>query len=184
MRHPLDIFTHCPKCGHSGFSDNDEKSRRCPRCGFVYYLNPSGATVALIVNARGELLVERRKNQPAQGTLDLPGGFADIGETAEEGVAREVSEETGLRVIRARYLFSLPNLYVYSGMTIPTLDLFFRCEVADEEVLRAGDDAAECFWVPISETDPKLFGLHSIAEGVRRFKEMTEASRPMPCDNH
>lgn len=171
MRHPLEIFTHCPKCGHDVFSVNDEKSRKCPQCGFVYYLNPSGATVAFIFNSCGELLVERRKNPPAQGTLDLPGGFADIGETAEEGVAREVLEETGLRVTSAQYLFSLPNRYLYSGMIIPTLDLFFRCEVANDNHLRAGDDAAECHWLPLWGIDPQMFGLQSISEGVRRLLE-------------
>jgi len=62
----------------------------------VYYMNPSAATAAFILNGKGELLVERRKREPAKGTLDLPGGFADFDETAEEGVAREVLEETGL----------------------------------------------------------------------------------------
>ena len=177
MRHPLEIFSHCPACGSNDFCDNDVKSRRCRHCGFVYYLNPSGATVALILNEKGELLVERRKNPPAQGTLDLPGGFADIGETAEEGVAREVLEETGLKVTKTSYLFSIPNQYLYSGMTIPTLDLFFCCEVTDTDNLRAGDDAAECFWVPLPEVDPQLFGLDSICQGVERFLRL-RASHP------
>lgn len=180
MRHPLIIFSHCPVCGNDGFSDNDVKSRRCPHCGFVYYLNPSGATVAFVVNDKGELLVERRKNPPAQGTFDLPGGFADMGETAEEGIAREVFEETGLRVTKARYLFSLPNQYLFSGMTIPTLDLFFCCEVASTAELRAGDDAAECLWVPLHELSPQQFGLHSISQGVERFLREHAANQEKP----
>ncbi|GAE84850.1 Nudix hydrolase family protein [Bacteroides reticulotermitis JCM 10512] len=40
-------------------------------------------------------MVCRRGKNPAKGTLDLPGGFIDIAETGEEGVAREVLEETG-----------------------------------------------------------------------------------------
>ena len=178
MPHPLELFAHCPRCGHQPFVVNDEKSRRCPHCGFVYYLNPSGATVAFIFNSRGELLVERRKNPPAQGTLDLPGGFADIGETAEQGVAREVLEETGLRVTSAHYLFSVPNEYLYSGMPIPTLDLFFRCEVADESRLQAADDAAECFWMPLTAIDPRLFGLESISQGVSRLIETMGTAVP------
>ena len=44
------------------------------RIVFVYYFNPSSATVALILNERDELLVCRRAKEPAKGTLDLPGG--------------------------------------------------------------------------------------------------------------
>ena len=54
-----------------------------------------------ILNEKNELLVCRRAKDPAKGTLDLPGGFIDMNETGEEGVAREVLEETGLDVANA-----------------------------------------------------------------------------------
>src|SRR3712207_3059401 len=127
----LDKFKVCPCCGSSDFVVNNEHSKHCKACGFTYYLNASGAYAAFIFNSRGQLLVLRRRHNPAQGTLDLPGGFAEPDETAECGIAREVQEETGLNITSQRYLFSLPNRYEYSGMTIPTLDLFFRCEVHD-----------------------------------------------------
>ena len=92
--HVLDKFKYCPVCGSNRFMEHDEKSKRCTSCGFVYYLNPSAATVALIENERGELLVVRRGKEPAKGTLDLPGGFSDMEETSEEGVAREVMEDS------------------------------------------------------------------------------------------
>ena len=167
--HPLDKFVRCPVCGSAHFSIHDFKSKRCADCGFTYYLNPSGATVAVIVNEHGQLLVERRANEPARGTLDLPGGFADIGETAEEGIAREVLEETGLAVVSTEYLFSLPNDYLYSGMTIPTLDLFFRCKVEPGATPRAADDAAACFWLNPQDIHPEDFGLHSIRRGIEIF---------------
>ena len=88
MKHPLSQFLYCPECGSSHFEVNNEKSKRCADCGFVYYFNPSAATVALILNEKNELLVCRRAKEPAKGTLDLPGGFIDMNETGEEGVAR------------------------------------------------------------------------------------------------
>ena len=103
MEHPLSQFKYCPKCGSAHFDINNEKSKRCADCGFVYYFNPSAATVALIMNERNELLVCRRAKDPAKGTLDLPGGFIDMAETGEEGVTREVKEETGYTLTSYRF---------------------------------------------------------------------------------
>ena len=75
MNHPLAQFLYCPECGSPHFEVNNEKSKKCTDCGFVYYFNPSSATVALILNEKKELLVCRRAKEPAKGTLDLPGGF-------------------------------------------------------------------------------------------------------------
>lgn len=161
----------CPACGSRHYEVNGPKSMRCDNCGFELFFNPASANVAFILNDRGELLVEKRRHEPAKGTLDLPGGFADPGETAEEGVKREVFEETGLRVTSLQYLFSRPNKYRYSGIDIPTLDLFFLCEVDDCCALHAGDDAADCFWVAFDDIHTELFGLRSIRHGLADFRE-------------
>lgn len=164
-------FEYCPLCGSHHFVENSAKSRKCENCGFEMFMNPSSANVAFIVNSRGELLVERRKREPAKGMLDLPGGFADPGETAEEGVRREVMEETGLKVTRVEYAFSQPNVYRYSGIDIPTLDMFFRCKVEDESQLNAADDAAECMWLKPEDIHTEQFGLRSVRWGLIQFLE-------------
>ncbi len=169
MGHPLDLFGYCPRCGSNNFNINDFKSKRCNDCGFIFYFNPLAATVAIIISKKNELLVARRAKEPAKGTLDLPGGFADSWETAEEGVSREVAEETGLRVTSTRYLFSLPNKYVYSGFEEHTLDLFFLCEV-EEAPLKADDDVEALQWIDIDKIEPEAFGLQSIRKGVEIFK--------------
>ena len=170
--HPLDKFRHCPVCGSDTFTDNDFKSRRCGSCGFVYYLNPSAATVAVITDGKDNILVATRSKEPAKGTLDLPGGFCDCHESAEEGVMREVLEETGLKVTGTRYLFSIPNIYSYSGMEIHTMDLFFECRVEKHSALRADDDVQELQWMKINELDSSRFGLRSIREGIGRLKTL------------
>ena len=171
IQHPLTLFTYCPRCGAKAFSPYDERSKRCQACGFTYYHNASAATVAVIVNANRELLVVRRAYEPAKGTLDLPGGFVDPGEGVDDGCRREVLEETGLHVRRMEFLFSLPNVYEYSGFSVHTADCFFLCEIDDETALFAADDAAEVLWIPVDELRSEEFGLHSVRRGVERLKE-------------
>ena len=167
--HPLDTFHYCPKCGSDLFEIHHFKSKHCANCGFTYYQNPSSSTAAFIINSKGELLVAVRGKEPCKGTLDLPGGFVDNEETGEEGIIREIKVETGLDVKEVKYLFSIPNIYQYSGMDIHTLDLFYLCQVDDEAVVHAGDDAAECTWIPLKEVYVERFGLRSIREAVHRF---------------
>lgn len=170
--HPLEQFKYCPKCGSVHFNIHNEKSKHCDDCGFTYYFNSCSATVAFILNDQMELLVCRRAKEPAKGTLDLPGGFIDMYETAEEGIAREVKEETGMEVAESLYLFSLPNLYEYSGFMVHTLDMFFLCKVADARKWEAHDDVAECFFLPLDRLKPEEFGLQSIRKGIEKFREI------------
>lgn len=169
MTHVLDKFKFCPVCGSSHFEINNIKSKKCATCGFTYYLNPSSATVALIINEKNELLVVRRKNEPAKGTLDLPGGFVDMDETGEEGVAREVKEETGLDATEVSYQFSIPNLYLYSGFMVHTLDMFYLVKVKDLSHVEAMDDAAAYYWIALDKLKPEEFGLGSIRQGLIKF---------------
>jgi len=170
--HPLEQFKFCPKCGSPRFEVNNEKSKHCADCGFTYYFNSCAATAAFILNERRELLVCRRGKEPAKGTLDLPGGFIDMYETGEEGVAREVMEETGLTVTEARYLFSLPNTYPYSGFLVHTLDQLFLCTVRESTRLLAQDDVAASQWMPLKDIRPEDFGLTSIRKAVAQFIEL------------
>ena len=167
----IDKFKYCPVCGSSHFAASSPKSKKCNNCGFEYFMNPSAAVVAFITNDKGELLVERRKMEPAKGTLDLPGGFSDILETAEESIVREVMEETGLKVTNAKYLFSLTNVYRYSGLDVQTLDLFFACEVEDQDQLQAMADAAECLWLKPEDIHTEQFGLRSVRQGLYQWLE-------------
>lgn len=172
--HPLEKFKYCPVCGSKHFEVQDGKSKKCANCGFEYYLNPSASTAAFILNDKNELLVLTRKKDPARGTFDLPGGFADIGETAEQGVAREVKEETGLDVKEAKYLFSYPNVYIYSGFEVKTLDAFFLCHVDDFSTLHADDDAAQAQWIPLKDIHTELFGMRSIRQALYEFIKLYE----------
>lgn len=169
MKHPLQDFLFCPRCGSRCFEVNNVVSKCCLSCGFVYYCNPRAAVVAVILDEKGRILVARRAKEPAKGTLDLPGGFTECGETAEYALAREVLEETGIYVDSARYLFSEPNVYHYSGIDIHTMDLFFEVRVESDVPFKSDDDVAELFWVDFDRINTDDFGLNSIKKGLMRL---------------
>lgn len=167
--HPLQKFKFCPVCGSAHWEINNFKSKHCGDCGFTYYGNVSAAVACLIVNKEGELLVCRRAHEPAKDTLDLPGGFVDLDESAEEALVREIKEELNLELTDIRFFKSIPNLYEYSGMVIHTLDLLFTAKVEDLTPLRADDDVKEAFFMKLNTISPDDFGLVSIKKGIIAF---------------
>lgn len=62
---------------------------------------------------------------------------------------------------------TLPNIYVYSGFPVHTLDMFFLCTVEDMSHFSAMDDVADSFFLP-SEINPEDFGLDSIRRGLQK----------------
>lgn len=169
--HPLYRFRYCPLCGAEGFQEHGANARRCPGCGFTYYANPKASTAAIIINEQDEILVARRAEEPARGTLDLVGGFMDLDETAEEGLCREIKEETGLLVLpeQTRFLFSQPNHYPFSGIIVRTIDLFFEVRVQGHPVAAAHDDVASLEWIPLSQLRIEDFGFESMRKALTRY---------------
>lgn len=168
---PLYRFHFCPICGASGFAEKGENARHCHACGFTYYTNPRGATVAVIINEYNELLVGIRENEPAKGTLDLVGGFADLDETIEQTMCREILEESGLNVTpdQLRYLFSQPNTYPYSGICVKTIDFFFEVRLNGRPQLKGMDDISTLRWIPLSQINISDFGLTSVRNGLQKY---------------
>ena len=167
--HPLDKFKYCPVCGADNFTENDDKSKKCHKCGFRYYLNAVSAVAGFIVDDNNRLLLCRRAKEPLKGTLDLPGGFVDIGETAEDAIRREVKEELNLHPDSIRYLFSIPNEYLYSGFNVRTLDMFFMIKISDLSILTAKDDVAQAMFIPFDQININSIGLKSIKIAVEKF---------------
>lgn len=122
------------------------------------------------MNEKQELLIATRANDPAKGTLDLPGGFVDMYETGEEAVVREVKEETNLEVTDIHYLFSIVNIYNYSNFEVHTLDLVYKCEVKSTENMKAEDDVSKLEFKKISDLNPLEFGLDSVRKVITKIQ--------------
>lgn len=169
-------FRHCPQCARVS-ACTSARVFECGDCGFRYFHNVASAVAAFIVHD-GHLLLTRRAHAPAAGTLDLPGGFVDPAESLEQALARELEEELGL-VLRAgdeRYLFSLPNLYPYAGVSYATADSFFHIDCATRPEVLARDDVTAVVWMRFADIDTQRIGLASARAAVERFlRELARA---------
>lgn len=91
-------WNYCPTCGRKlAVADDGERVRpHCFACNRFFYDNPVPAACCFVAKGSA-LLFARRAVEPCMGQWSLPGGFVEIGETAEEAVLRELEEETSIR---------------------------------------------------------------------------------------
>jgi NADH pyrophosphatase NudC (nudix superfamily) len=162
------LITRCPRCGSELLSWPSPKNFECSACGFVLFLNIASA-VAVIMECRGKLLFGVRKNDPGRGKLDLPGGFVNAGESAEEAAQREIMEELGIAIPEMRYLFSFPNKYPFRGMVYDTLDLFFLVHWDQPPEVKAADDVEDVMWVKRDAVEYDRIAFDSVHQAVRRY---------------
>lgn len=168
--HPTTVFKFCPKCGSANFSTLGDRAKQCKNCSFTYYFNTSAAVAALIFDKKGRVLFARRAIQPHLGMLDLPGGFIEPMETAEEALSRELHEELGVEVSGMTYFCSFPNEYPYSGLSVFTLDLMFKVTVKSLEEMTPMDDISACeFYFPdeVNMDEVPSYSMKKIIEKLR-----------------
>jgi NADH pyrophosphatase NudC (nudix superfamily) len=95
-------WTFCPHCAtplQMLFEEEDSgpKERlRCPACGFTHWNNPT-PVLAAIIEYRGQVLLARNAAWPPK-MFALITGFMEAGESPQEGIRREVKEETNLDI--------------------------------------------------------------------------------------
>jgi ADP-ribose pyrophosphatase YjhB (NUDIX family) len=74
----------------------------CARCGWRWYANPKPAAGTLLErigpDGKAQVLLLKRAVEPGFGAWDLPAGYLEAGESAEEGAIRETREESGIDV--------------------------------------------------------------------------------------
>ncbi len=120
--------SHCSFCG-TAFDRGQSWPRLCRVCANTSYLNPLPVVVVLLPLAGG-LVVIRRNTEPRKGTLTLPGGYVDLGETWQEGGRRELLEETGIDIGESKI-----RLYDVQNGLDHTLVIFGLAEKQSDDVL-------------------------------------------------
>jgi NAD+ diphosphatase len=100
-----EVYRFCPRCATplamvEMAEDGGPKSRlRCTACEWTHWNNPTPVLAAVVecVDRDGLLLLARNAAWPGR-SFGLITGFMEAGETAQQGIAREVAEETSLAV--------------------------------------------------------------------------------------
>jgi len=109
--------------------------------------------VAVIVTHRQQVLFGKRKSVVDGFAWQLPGGWIDPGESAQQAARREVSEETGLQLRELQFVGVTSNVFSPQNHS---LSLYFEAECADVESLRVKEgDKCEAwewkYWAEIKE---------------------------------
>jgi NAD+ diphosphatase len=135
-----ETFTHCPRCGALTAPISSGHARRCPADGSDHFPRVDPAMIVLVTDSAGRALLARNAAWPGQ-RVSILAGFVEAGESAEQAVAREVHEETGIAVGAVTYLGSQPWPMPQSLM------LGFRAVAAADSSLRVdGTEIAEARW--------------------------------------
>ena len=150
---------------------HDEKERlmRCPECGQMEY--PKICPAVIVGVTDHDRIVLTKYAGRAYKKYALIAGFAEIGETIEDTVRREVKEEVGLHVKNIRFYKSQP--WSFSD----TLLMGFFCELDGSDKIKMDEEELSVAqWcnredVPVQEEDISL-----TSEMMRRFRQGRENS--------
>lgn len=161
---------YCPDCGKPELVSDNQHRFTCEACQFEFFMNVAAAVGVILVLGE-KVLVVKRGREPQKDKWDLPGGFVDQHETAEQALVRELHEELGLTTTTEfKYLGAWPNVYPYKNVTYHTLDNFFVATLSEAPAIHLDkNEVNACQWVPIKQLESLPFAFNSAARAIRTF---------------
>ena len=145
---------YCSRCGNPyEMREVSGKMRPvCPRCGFIFYKNPSPGVSVLIAEAERVLLCKRGPENFESGKWCLPCGFMEFNEDYLMAARREVKEETGLDVKLQNIINVASNVL---SREVHSLVIALEATITGGR-LCPGDDIEEVEWFRLSEPLPEM----------------------------
>lgn len=154
----------CGCCGQKMLPDHRERMLYCPACRNMVYPGIAPAVIVGILNG-DKILMSKYAGRPYTNYA-LIAGFTEIGESAEQTVAREVMEEVGLKVKNIRYYKSQPWAFSRS------LLMGFFCELdGSDEIKLDTNELAEAAWFHRDEISLEDDNLSLTREMIMAFKK-------------
>lgn len=158
-----DNHRFCSKCGKPTIHSDKERMLYCESCGFMTYPTISPCVI-VAVHSGNRLLLTKYAGRPYTNYA-LIAGFAEIGETLEQAVCREVKEEVGLRVKNPTYYKSQPWPFT------DTLLVGFFAELdGDDCIVLQEDELALGVWMDRSEIPPAESKISLTSDMMEAFR--------------
>lgn len=155
---------YCGVCGSKMVHDESERLMRCNDCGNMVF--PKIAPAVIVAVTDGDRILMTKYAGREYKRYALIAGFTEIGETIEETVAREVMEETGIRVRNISYYKSQPW-----GFDSNLLVGYF-CELDGDGTIRMDDrELSVAEWMDYRDMPEYHEGLSLTEEMMNVFKE-------------
>lgn len=129
---------YCSRCGSKSRMHPVENAMCCDHCGYRQYPRINPCIIALITRGDEVLLARNVSFKP--GYFSCIAGFIEPGESAEQGLQREIYEEVGVRVKNIRYHSSQSWPFPHSLM------LGFICDYDSGEIHVDGHEIVEARW--------------------------------------
>lgn len=142
LQHWRSRHRFCGVCGGAVVLSRGGWQGRCEQCGLEHYPRTDPAVIVAVSDGP-RLLLGRQSTWPPR-RYSVVAGFVEPGESLEQTVAREVREETGVRVRDCRYLASQP--WPFPG----ALMLGFSAR-AEPDVPQVGDELEDARWFSADE---------------------------------
>lgn len=138
------------------------------------YPHPAVTTDNVVFGFDGEelnVLLIQRGMEPDKGRWAFPGGFLNMDETAEEGAARELKEETGVENVYLEQLQAFSTVDRDPRERVITIAYYTLVRQNDYHAIGA-DDAVDARWFKLKELPPLAFDHECILKvAVKRLKE-------------
>ena len=134
--------------------------------------------VGVLCYKDGHVLMIQRGQAPRKGDWSIPGGRIEAGESEQVAALRELMEETGVTADLGAKIATIPA--VFEGYHYMLHDYIATWKAGEP---RAGDDAADCAFVPIDAvSDMELWAKtrEVILDGYKLWK-ITQISRGQPA---
>lgn len=162
----------CRRCGTS-LTNIQAHVYKCENKHTIF-ANASPTAGIFFLNQRGEVVLSRRRDEPHKGMLDSIGGFLDGNESIEEGLAREIREETGLMpddYEQPIYLCSIADTYEYGGEALPIVSTIFYAILKPGVSIVPNDDITEVVSRPLHTFDLSEIGADDIKQGIQILQQ-------------